>query len=181
MMGIVSEVFRRSEGVVRSLSLTHPLLAWGLDAEAFVAGHEAVEKPFGSESPFARLLERNALILGFDAPFSTFTYTHFVEDQLAATLPFPLYEPELQSGIVIDRAGERRTCAVRLLSAQANKLRREARLVAHLDKVGVLHRGKVGNTRLTWIRAADHSGESARFVAGGAHFFDSPETAATRS
>ena len=29
MMGLVSEVFRRSEGVVRSLSATHPLLAWG--------------------------------------------------------------------------------------------------------------------------------------------------------
>ena len=41
--------------------------------------------------------------------------------------------------------------------------------MAHLDKVGVLHHG-LGNTRLTWIRAADHSRESARFVAGGAHF-----------
>ncbi|MCK6376148.1 MAG: AAC(3) family N-acetyltransferase [Zoogloea sp.] len=180
MMGMVSEVFRRSEGVVRSLSVTHPLLAWGRDAEAFVAGHEAAEKPFGSESPFARLLERNALILGFDAPFSSFTYTHFVEDQLAATLPFPLYEPELHSGVVIDRAGERHTCAVRVLAAQANKLRREPRLVAHLDKAGVLHHGKLGNTRLTWIRAADHSRESARFVAGGAHFFDFPEAADAR-
>lgn len=111
---------------------------------------------------------------------STFTYTHFVEDQLAATLPFPLYEPDLHAGVVIDRAGERRTCAVRVLAAQANKLRREPRLVAHLDKVGVLHHGKLGNTRLTWIRAADHSRESARFVAGGAHFFDFPETAGAR-
>ncbi|WP_374243269.1 AAC(3) family N-acetyltransferase [Zoogloea sp.] len=180
MMGIVSEVFRRSEGVVRSLSVTHPLLAWGRDAEAFVAGHEAAEKPFGGESPFARLLARDALILGFDAPFSSFTYTHFVEDQLASTLPFPLYEPALHSGVVIDRAGERRTCAVRVLAAQANKLRREPRLAAHLDKVGVLHHGRVGNTRLTWIRAAEHSRESARFVAGGAHFFDMPEKAPAR-
>ena len=31
------------------------------------------------------------MILGFDAPFSTFTYTHFVEDQLAH-LALPLYE-----------------------------------------------------------------------------------------
>jgi aminoglycoside 3-N-acetyltransferase len=45
MMGLVSEVFRRSEGVQRSLSLTHPLLAWGRDAAAFVEGHERAERP----------------------------------------------------------------------------------------------------------------------------------------
>lgn len=172
MMGIVSEVFRRSEGVVRSLSVTHPILAWGRDAEAFVQGHEEAERPFGETLPFARLLAKNAMILGFDVSFSTFTFTHFVEDQLAATLPYPLYEPACHSGVVIGRNGERIECSVRVLSAQANRLRRESRLVEHLTKVGVLHRGRIGNTQITWIRAGDHSRESARFVAGGSHFFD---------
>lgn len=179
MMGLVSEVFRRSEGVCRSLSPTHPLLAWGRDAEAFIEGHELAERPFGAQSPFGRLLERDAIILGFDAPFSTFTYTHFVEDQLAATLPFELYEPGLVSGAVIDRDGQRHECAVRVLSAEANRLRREPRLVAHLEQAGVLHTDRIGNTRLTWISAADHSRESARFVAGGHHFFDAPAGSAS--
>jgi len=175
MMGLISEVFRRSENVRRSLSATHPLLAWGRDAEAFIAGHEKAQAPFGAESPFARLLERNALILGFDAPFASFTYTHFVEDQLAATLPCSLYEPGLHTGAVIDYQGGRIDCAVKVISAEANRLRRESRLVAHLEQAGVLHRARIGNTRLTWIRAADHSRESARFVEGGAHFFDAPD------
>lgn len=174
MMGLISEVFRRSEGVCRSLSPTHPLLAWGRDAEAFVEGHELTDRPFGAQSPFGRLLERNAIILGFDAPFSTFTYTHFVEDQLASTLPFELYEPDLMKGEVIDRHGARLDCEVRVLSAEANRLRRESRLVAHLEQTGVLHSDRIGNTRLTWISAADHSRESARFVAAGHHFFDDP-------
>ncbi|KAB2970193.1 AAC(3) family N-acetyltransferase [Zoogloea sp.] len=178
MMGLVSEVFRRSENVRRSLSPTHPLLAWGEDAEAFIEGHEHAERPFGAESPFGRLLEREAIILGFDAPFSTFTYTHFVEDQLASTLPCELYEPDLVSGQVIDRHGQRHECAVRVLSAEANRLRRESRLVAHLQQAGVLHSDRIGNTNLTWITAADHSRESARFVAGGHHFFDAPAGAA---
>ena len=81
MMGLVSEVFRRSEGVRRSLSATHPLLAWGRDAERFVEGHENTDRPFGAGSPFARILERDAIVLGFDAPFSTFTFHMYVEDQ----------------------------------------------------------------------------------------------------
>ena len=174
MMGLISEVFRRSEHVCRSLSVTHPLLAWGRDAEAFIEGHENAEKPFGAASPFARLLERDALILGFDAPFASFTYTHFVEDQLAATLPCALYEPDNRSGVVIDRNDRQIDCSVKVISAQANSLRRESRLVEHLKNTGVLHVGKIGNTRLTWIRAADHSRESARFVATGGHFFDAP-------
>ena len=177
MMGLVSEVFRRSEGVQRSLSLTHPLLAWGRDAAAFVEGHERTERSFGDASPFARLLARDALILGFDAPFSSFTNTHFVEDQLAATLPCPLYEPEPVAGVVIDRNGQPFDCAVRVLAAEANRLRREARLVEHLEASGVLHVDRIGRTVLTWIRAADHSRESARFVAAGKHFFDAPQAA----
>jgi aminoglycoside 3-N-acetyltransferase len=108
MMGLVSEVFRRSEGVRRSLSATHPLLAWGRDAERFVEGHENTDRPFGAGSPFARILERDAIVLGFDAPFSTFTFHMYVEDQFADRLPVPLYEPELHSGKVIDYAGTER-------------------------------------------------------------------------
>lgn len=177
MMGLVSEVFRRSEGVRRSLSPTHPLLAWGAGAEAFIDGHELTDRPFGEASPFGRLLERDALILGFDAPFESFTYTHFVEDQLEATLPCALYEPALVDGVVIDGAGRSLICPVRVLSPEVNRLRREARLIEHLTRVGVLHGARIGNTRLRWIRARDHSCESKRLVDGGGHFFDTPRAA----
>ena len=33
MMGLLSEVFRRGQGVVRSVNAAHPLLAWGHDAD----------------------------------------------------------------------------------------------------------------------------------------------------
>ena len=41
----------------------------------------------------------------------------------------------------------------------------------------VLHADRIGRTGLTWIRAADHSRESAGFVASGKHFFDTPQAA----
>lgn len=175
MMGLVSEAFRRSEGVVRSLSVSHPLLAWGHAAAEFVAGHQDTDRPFGPASPFAKLLERNAVILGFDAPFSSFTFTHFVEDQLADTLPVPLYNPEPVRGTVVDQDGAVSEQWVHVLSAQANHLRREHRLVDKLSKDGVLHRANIGHTALIWIRAADLLAGARRLVAGGAHFFDAPE------
>ena len=174
MMGLVSEAFRRSESVVRSLSATHPLLAWGGGATAFVAGHQETDRPFGPASPFARLLERDAFILGFDAPFSSFTFTHFVEDQLAEILPVPLYEPEPVRGTVVDQDGVASDQWVRVLSAEANSLRREYRLVADLEKMGFLHRARIGNTALVWIRARELLIGAHKFVQEGNHLFDQP-------
>jgi len=174
MMGMVSEAFRRSNGVVRSLSATHPLLAWGSAASAFVAGHNETDRPFGADSPFARLLERDAIILGFDAPFSSFTFTHFVEDQLAETLPVPLYAPESVRGLVVDQSGAASEQWVRVLSDEANALRREQRLVARLKEHGVLHHGRIGHSALAWIRARDLLAGASGLVADGIHFFDAP-------
>lgn len=173
MMGLVSEVFRRSAGVHRSLSATHPLLAWGKDAKSFLAGHEKTSKPFGAASPFSKLVERNALLLGHDAPFSTFTFTHYVEDQLSDTIAVPLYEQEPRRGIVIDLDGVEHEQSVYVLSAEANRLRREERLVARLQEEGTLHQGRIGNTRLTWIRAGDLLAGARRLAKDGPHFFDS--------
>lgn len=174
MMGLVSEVFRRSEGVHRSLSATHPLLAWGKDAQDFISGHQETDRPFGPQSPFAELLERNALILGFDAPFSTFTFTHFVEDHLVDSLPTPLYEPDLLPGKVVDYDGNESTQWLRVISPMANKLRREERLIAQLESSHVLHRGRIGNTALVWIRAQALLAGAEKLAREGAHFFDRP-------
>ena len=172
MMGLVSEAFRRSEGVCRSLSATHPLLAWGNDAEAFLAGHEHTDRPFGPDSPFARLLQRDALILGFDVPFAAFTFTHFVEDHLSETLPVPLYEPELHEGRVIDRDGNQRMQRVRVISSQANGSRREERLVARLKRDRFLHEACIGHTPLIWVRARALLEGAQNLVRDGQHFFD---------
>ncbi|KXB31384.1 hypothetical protein AT959_06860 [Dechloromonas denitrificans] len=174
MMGLVSEVFRRSEGVHRSLSATHPLLAWGKDAQDFISGHQDTDRPFGPQSPFSKLLERNALILGFDAPFSTFTFTHFVEDHLVDSLPTPLYEPELLAGKVVDYDGNESTQWLRVISPLANKQRREERLIAQLESSQALHRGRIGNTALVWIRAQALLTGAQKLALEGTHFFDHP-------
>jgi aminoglycoside 3-N-acetyltransferase len=180
MMGMLSEVFRRSEGVLRSASPTHPLLAWGRDAQSFIQGHELTPFAFGPASPFAKLLYRDALILCIDAPFSSITFTHFVEDRLAHTLAVPLYSPVLHNGTVVGLDGERQVREVRVLSSEANALRRDGRLIAQLESDGSLRRARVGNTRLLFLRASELAGGAERLVARGGHFFDRPASGAER-
>ena len=173
-MGLLTEVFRRNKETVRSLSPTHPLLAWGKHAQDFIAGHEKTDRPFGPQSPFARLLERNALLLCLDVGFSSITFTHFVEDRLQDTLPFPLYEAAPMTGIAIDRDGQRIECPTRVLSAIANRQRREQRLIEHLTQAGKLKQQRIGNSRMTRIRAADLASGAESLVKLGPHFFDTP-------
>ena len=177
MMGLVSEVFRRSKGVHRSLSVTHPLLAWGNGAEQFLSSHPNSDRPFGPESPFAQLAELDAIILGYDVPFSTFTYTHFAEDHLADTLPVPLYEKSPVCGRLIDFDGNEHKQCVQVLSVTANRMRREHRLVSALERNGSLQRTRIGNTRLIWIAARSLLAGAVQLAQTGPHFFDSPSVA----
>lgn len=172
MMGLISEVFRRSEGVVRSLSPTHPLLAWGGDANWFIAGHDTCEYPFGADSPFQRLTDRNALILGFDAPFSTFTYTHYVEDTLEEVLPIPLYENSPMKASVTDNNGRTFNTSVKVISSIANKQRREHRLESYLRSKNLLRESKIGNTKLNYINSFQLMYGALELVKSGIHFFD---------
>ena len=174
-MGLLSEVFRRGREVHRSLSPTHPVLARGLGAEAFVAGHESCLVPFGEGSPFHRLLERDAKILCINASFATVTFTHYLEDRIAAHLPFPLYEPEPMQGIVIDHARRELRVPVRVISAQAHALRREARLVAALEREGLLRRARIGNSRLLLLSCREMTRCVDHMTARGELFFDAPD------
>lgn len=173
-MGLLTEVFRRNKVTVRSLSPTHPLLAGGRDANNFIADHENTDRPFGPASPFAKLLERNALLLCLEVGFSSITFTHFVEDRLQDTLPFLLYDAEPMTGTVIDREGMRIECPVKVLSTIANRQRREPRLIEHLTQAGKLKQQRLGNSRMTWIRAADLAVGAEELARHGPHFFDPP-------
>jgi aminoglycoside 3-N-acetyltransferase len=173
-MGLLSEVFRRTRGVRRSLSPTHPLLAWGERAEWFLAGHEHCLEPFGRGSPFDRLLDLGGKILCLDTPFASVTFTHFLEDRIAPHLPFSLYEAAPMIGRVIDESGARREVPVRVLSAEANRLRREDLLVAALEQEGVARGRRLGNSRLLLLETRGMAACVDRMAARGESFFGAP-------
>ena len=108
MMGMVTEIFRRREGTLRSLHPTHPVLAYGKDAQWIVADHERCLYPCGPGSPFDKFRHLKGKILFFDVGFGAITFFHYVEDLLKDRLPFSVYDNRLFSVTAIDSTGEKR-------------------------------------------------------------------------
>jgi aminoglycoside 3-N-acetyltransferase len=155
-MGLLSEVFRRGKDMQRSLSPTHPLLAWGPSSEVFVADHDKTDRPFGPDSPFQRLLDLDGKVLCIDAASETITFTHFLEDRIRDRLPFDLYEAEHYPGKVVDAADVVRFIPTLVLSDESRRRRNER----VLWKEGVLRHKRVGNSTLSVVGCR----ELARFV-----------------
>jgi aminoglycoside 3-N-acetyltransferase len=153
LMGLITEVFRRQKGVVRSLHPTHPVLVYGKDAKAIAAGHEDTVYPTGAGTPFAKLCELDGKVLLFDVGFGAITLFHYVEDVLKEKLPCPLYDDELFAATVIDADEKRRT--VRTYAFAKGVVRHQQRLGAELRRLGKSELRKVGNSTLTLVKARD--------------------------
>ncbi|AJY75901.1 AAC(3) family N-acetyltransferase [Paenibacillus beijingensis] len=79
-VGILTELFRKRPGVVRSLHPTHSVAALGKDAEAFVTGNEKCDTPCGPQSPWGKLLERKATIMLLGVDLRRNTFMHGIEE-----------------------------------------------------------------------------------------------------
>jgi aminoglycoside 3-N-acetyltransferase len=78
--GIICEIFRKWPGVVRSYHPTHSIAAYGKDAKWVVKDHHLDDTPFGMNSPFARLVEIDGVILGIGLDTRWITFYHHFED-----------------------------------------------------------------------------------------------------
>jgi aminoglycoside N3'-acetyltransferase len=86
--GLLCEVFRRSSETRRSIHLSSSVCAVGPNAEYLLKDHHLAVMPWGRESPFCRLGELDARILGIGAGFNYMTHLHTVECLLFDEVPF---------------------------------------------------------------------------------------------
>jgi aminoglycoside N3'-acetyltransferase len=86
--GLLCEVFRRSPGVHRSIHLSSSVCAVGPNADYLLKDHHLTLMPWGRESPFCRLGELDARILGIGAGFNYMTHLHTAECLLYDEVPF---------------------------------------------------------------------------------------------
>lgn len=79
-VGILPELFRRRNGVVRSLHPTHSVAAFGKGAEEFVCGNELFDTPCARQSPWGKLLDEDAEIMLIGVDLRRNTFIHGVEE-----------------------------------------------------------------------------------------------------
>lgn len=81
-VGLLTEMFRKRPGVVRSLHPTHSIAAYGRDAEDYVRGEENVTTPCAPEGVWGRLRDTHAKVLLVGVTHARNTYIHAVEEML---------------------------------------------------------------------------------------------------
>ena len=153
MMGLVTELFRRREGTLRSLHPTHPVLAFGKDAAWLTADHDKCLFPCGAGSPFDKFRQLRGKILFFDVGFEAVTFFHYVEDVLKDRLPFPVYDEKLFSVQAVDAGGQTRTIQTYTFNKQIP--RRADKLEAEMVRQRKLRPGRIGNSRFILTSAED--------------------------
>ena len=98
-VGIISEVFRKRPGVLRSLHPVHSVAAFGKRAAYVVAGHEHCPTGCGQGTPYMKVAELGGkiMLLGVDMDRNTMMHTleELVDSRYLLTLaiPAPKYPP----------------------------------------------------------------------------------------
>lgn len=152
-MGLITEVFRRVGGVLRSNHPTHSVAAWGQRARAMVAGHERAQTPCGRLSPYGKLLEYEGKILLAGVSAHTMTFCYFIAEELEPRLAFPVFTPETYPMRWTDGAGTVRVSNLRLFSRRLDH--DLSPLLGELKRRHQWRERRVGRLRLILLQARD--------------------------
>jgi aminoglycoside 3-N-acetyltransferase len=79
-VGVLTNLFLKRSGVVRSLHPTHSVAAIGRDASDYVFGEELTRTPCSRSGCYGRLYDLNAQILFLGCDLSKNTFIHSVEE-----------------------------------------------------------------------------------------------------
>ncbi|MBF0192632.1 MAG: AAC(3) family N-acetyltransferase [Magnetococcales bacterium] len=169
--GLLTELFRRSPGVVRSLHPTHAVAAWGERAEAFCRAHPHCSTPCGEGSPYAELVTENGKILFLGASIEAMTFFHAAEALLEAHLPFSPFTRESFSLPSRTPSGTVMT-VTRLFDPEVSRKRRIARLVPDLKRRGGWRHVRLGGAELLCLDARDVLATLSEMAAQGRYCYD---------
>lgn len=151
--GLVAEVFRRMPGTVRSLHPWASVAARGPLAQWIVADHQRDVNPFAPSSPFARMLEKDVLVLGLGVSLNTLSFIHVVDHELRDRLPFQLYAASPERGCVIDSRGQSHTVETLALRSEVIDNIKPSAAIAELGMPPALIRvGQAGAAQVFSLR-----------------------------
>ncbi len=104
--GMLCELFRRTDGAVRSLHAGQSVCARGPLANELTREHHLDELGCGRLSPYAKLAQFDSQILGLGLPPLYTTFLHVVEDLDLERYPRQIYSGERHTCRVVDAKGD---------------------------------------------------------------------------
>jgi len=128
-MGLLTEIFRRSPAVIRSVHPTHPVAAWGRFAVEMVKDHAKAGTPCGRQTPYGRLLDHEGKILFLGTDINVMTFFHAVEEILESQLPFSPFTKEVYSPKSRDEHGNLLVSQTRLFEPHYSRRRNIEKLI----------------------------------------------------
>lgn len=171
-MGLLTEMFRRSPGVVRSAHPTHPVAIWGADAASIAAGHHLAATPCGAGTPFDSLRQRQGKIVLLGTGIGVLTYYHLLEELLERDLPLKPFTEEVFTVRCRTRDGAELETRCRLFEPAASKRRNLHKMVPGLKKAGAWREARVGGLSLVVLAAADVEREVRSMSERGIYCYD---------
>ena len=103
-MGILTEIFRRKEGVKRSIHPTHSVCAYGPLADKLTATHHLGDTACGEGTPFGEMTKYKTIILGIGIrSFRALTQVHSAEDLMKSDFPFTFNYSEVIPVTCLDK------------------------------------------------------------------------------
>ena len=171
-MGILSEVFRRSPDVIRSVHPTHPVAIWGADAKEWSLGHAQAETPCGAGSPYRKLLDMRGRILFLGTGIESFTFLHTLEEIYESRLPKSPFTSKVFRLKARDESGAMVSTDTRLFDATVARLRRPERLIPLLQKTGSWHSKYLRSVPVSLLDCEGARSAYQKLCDSGVHCYD---------
>ncbi len=145
-MGNISEVFRISDGVVRSYHPTEPVAAWGAKAYEYIKDHTTKNTPYHWDSPYGKLIQYGGKILYIGVTLDNAgTHLHTLEDALDVGVPV-YYSKEFKLP-VCDYEGKDMFVATKVHNPEYSKKRRCDELLPMFLQEGVYSEVMIGKAK----------------------------------
>jgi aminoglycoside N3'-acetyltransferase len=172
MVGFVGEIFRRSDGVVRSLHPTHPVAVRGPESGAFIADTPSCQTPCGAHTAYAMFGEVGGKILLLGTDEHVMTYYHCLEEELEPLLPRSPFTTRVFDMPAIDARGERHVIRNRLLDPVMSRARDMSRIVPALQAAAGWQEETVGSLRAIVVQAPILRATALELAARGVFCYD---------
>ena len=155
VMGLMTEILRRTPGTKRSINPTHPVSVWGNRGLRLADNDWEAGTPCGRATAYHRLLESDGKILMLGTGVQPMVFYHCVEELIEPLMPFSPFTAEEYTLQTRDVNGNLYTSHMRLFEPVLSRNRRLSFLVPELKARGFWREAKVGCLEMILLRTAD--------------------------